>query len=216
MPETMDYGEPTIKCERCGRTQFDRTGKTHCQACGKRLRPVEVVQPPAIEWSPPQNSGPARDTGLQGEVQYWALTRLVQVRKLKGISERSVALSIGCLRTWVSKVENQRKPRLSTRPEGIRAENTGGERLIYMDSLLRLCRGVGVPIAVLLDESLSVRELAQSTGGWGGRDEDVTLELAELLPQMSRDQRRAVLRAARAMRKRRHAPAVPAQSPFYG
>jgi len=114
-----------LRCDHCALVQF-RTTTSLCRRCHKSLE-VEVPEPaPATIALVPEASAP--EGGLQ------VATAVRDLRHVRNLSQRQLALRMGVPRTYISKIEN-------------------GKAMPTLSSLDRLARALQVDISALLRDA---------------------------------------------------------------
>jgi len=117
-----------LRCDHCALVQF-RTASSLCRKCRKPLD-VEEAKPaaPALSLVPPPT--PSEDNGLQ-------VARAVRdLRRVRNLSQRQLALRMSVPRTYISKIENDKA-------------------MPTLGSLERLARALQVDISALLRDAKS-------------------------------------------------------------
>lgn len=172
--EAKDFdGKPTAKCPACARRQFVKHNQDRCVACGSSL----LVDGPESDENLNNRTQTAAD--LQG-FGLRICIRMKEVRVAKGIPQAALARAVPCPRTYISKYEN-------------------GNCTPTVELVCRLARALGVQPVDLLNEAISVRDLARRTITYGGTDEDVIVALVCAMPRLSGNARMILCEAARGL-----------------
>lgn len=179
----------TIRCESCGLNQFDKEGRDACIRCKK---PLKRPLPPAPA-ADPEPEPPPREEGITGRPAGSRADRAIGqriglrykvIREYKAIPQSAMGLHVGCPRTYFSKVEN-------------------GKAVPTMRQLQRLCDGLGITVHDLVDESIPEKEIAVSTMGQGGPDQELIAGLLEAMPKLTKQHRKILLSAAHSLNRKR-------------
>jgi transcriptional regulator with XRE-family HTH domain len=114
-----------LRCDHCNLVQF-RTASAMCRRCRKCLE-VELPEPVSAPLALVSNA-PAAEGGIQ------VATAVRDLRHVRNLSQRQLALRMGVPRTYISKIEN-------------------GKAMPTLSSLDRLARALKVDIAALLRDA---------------------------------------------------------------
>ena len=113
-----------LRCDHCSLVQF-RTANALCRRCHKCL---EVEEPEPVAAPLALVSSPETQDGLQ------VATAVRDLRHVRNLSQRQLAMRMGVPRTYISKIEN-------------------GKAMPTLNSLDRLARALRVDIAALLRDA---------------------------------------------------------------
>jgi transcriptional regulator with XRE-family HTH domain len=116
---------------------------------------------------------------VNGDISRWICKRLLIIRKEKGLSQRTVAKAVPCVRTYITKYERGLcKPTIK--------------------QLQKLASALGVALEQLLDESISAEDLATQTRHLGGSgDGELIAEIYKSMPRLGEFVKNLLLRAAK-------------------
>lgn len=166
---------PTIQCPHCGIVQFFKPTRFRCVRC--RLRFAVLSLPVVVE----EEEKPA-EVQPQSTISQLVARRIFEIREAKGISQRSLAKTMACPRTYISKIECLKSiPNLA--------------------QIYRVAEALGVSVYDLVTDTESPANVARSTMHLGGIDQELVSELTRSFRVISVKDRLWLISAAARMLK---------------
>ena len=167
---------PSVRCPKCTLVQFWPPEKKKCSRC--RYGP-EIVAEKATEIEAAPIAKRQRPTGFDKVA--WG-QRVKNLRLSRGMTQRHLAGLMDCPRSYITKIE---RGRLAPQPASIE----------------KLARCLGTGAAILLDERIHDRDVADMTMEQWSEHERFMGEIAAELPALGTQDRQLILGAIQAMQR---------------
>ena len=167
---------PTVRCPNCSLVQFWPPEKKKCARCAHR---PEIVAEKATEIEAAPIAKRQRPTGFDKVA--WG-QRVKNLRLSRGMTQRHLAGLMDCPRSYITKIE---RGRLAPQPASIE----------------KLARCLGTGAAILLDERIHDRDVADMTMEQWSEHQRFLGEIAAELPALGTQDRQIILGAIQAMQR---------------